>query len=213
MRGRGGAGFPAGAQVGVRARGRRATRSSSSPTATRATPAPTSTRYLMERNPDAAARGHGARRLRGRRARTASCSCAPSTRARSPRSRPRRREARARGPARRRHPRQRLRLRRDDRRGRRLLRRRRGDGAARLPAGAARHGLRAAAVPRRARRATACRPSSTTSRRSATCPFIARARRRGLPRAQPGARRRARKLVCFNERFARPGRLRGAASA
>ena len=36
-------------------------------------------------------------------------------------------------------------------------------------------------------------------------PFIARARRRRLPRAQPAARRRGSKLVCFNERFARPG--------
>ena len=43
VRGRGGAGFPAGRQVGLRTPRRRASRSSSSPTATRATPAPTST--------------------------------------------------------------------------------------------------------------------------------------------------------------------------
>ena len=72
------------------------------------------------------------------------------------------------GAARRRHPRQRLRLRRLGRRGRRLLRRRRGDGAAVVPQGPARDGLRAPAVPGRARRASACRRSSTTSRRSAT---------------------------------------------
>ena len=39
-----------------------------------------------------------------------------------------------------------------------------------LPAGAARHGLGAAAVPRRSAACTACRPWSTTSRRSATSP-------------------------------------------
>ena len=36
-------------------------------------------------------------------------------------------------------------------------------------------------------------------------PFIAAPRRRRLPRAQPRTRRPGTKLVCFNERFARPG--------
>ena len=82
--------------------------------------------------------------------------------------------------------RQRLRVRRDGRRGRRLLRRRRGDGPARLPAGAARDGLRAPAVPRPARRSTGGRPSSTTSRRSATCRSSRRAAPTPTARAQPG---------------------------
>ena len=147
----------------------------------------------MERSPALAAGGHGARRLRRRRRARLRPHALASTRAPSRRSRPRS-PRRARRAARRRHPRLRLRVRRHDRRGRRLLRRRRGDGAARLPAGPARHRLRAPAVPRRARRATACRPSSTTSRRSCNMPFIAargaEAYRALSPGATPGSQAR-----------------------
>ena len=84
-----------------------------------------------------------------------------------------------------RHPRQRLRVRRHDRRGRGLLRRRRGDGAARLPAGAARHGLGAAAVSRPAR---AARPADRRQQRRDAVQHPARGARGrgGLPRAEPG---------------------------
>ena len=103
-----------------------------------------------------------------------------------------------------RHPRRDFALRRHDRRGRRLLRRRRGDRAARAA-------CRACAAPSpRGRRSppsaacTACRRSSTTSRRCATS--------RSSPRTAPTPTARSArsatpgtKLVCFNERFARPG--------
>ena len=117
-------------------------------------------------------------RLRARAAR--------STRARSRRWRPRS-SARARRPARRGHPRQRLRLRRDDRRGRRLVRRRRGDRAARVPPGPARHRLRAAAVPRRARLSR--HADGRQQRRDALQRAVHRAARRATPTAalSPGA--------------------------
>ena len=155
--------------------------------------------------PGAAARGDGARRLRGRRRARLRAHAARSTRCSKPAL-----EAAAAGRAREGllgdgHPRQRLRLRRDDRRGRRLLRRRRGDGAARLPAGAARHGLRAPAVPRRSAALHGMPTVVNNVETLCNIPFIARARRRRLPRPQPRARRPGTKLVCFNERFARPG--------
>ena len=97
-----------------------------------------------------------------------------------------------------------VRVRHHDRRRRGLLRRRRGDGAARLPAGVARDGLRAAAVSRPARPARAA--DRRQQRRDALQHPARRARRRGrLPRAEPGRPTAGTKLVCFNERFARPG--------
>ena len=143
-------------------------------------------------------RGRRRPRLRPRRAR--------STRARSPRWRPPRRRRAATGSSAR-HPRQRLRVRRHGRRGRGLLRRRRGDGAARLPAGPARHGLGAAAVSRRARPARAA--DGRQQRRDAVQhPVHRRARRRRLPRAQP--RRRRREQARLLQRALRAaGRLRG----
>ncbi len=164
----------------------------------------------MERSPALAARGHGARGLRDRRDARASSSCARSTRARRPALEAAIAQARADGLLGDGHPRQRLRLRRARRRRRRLVRRRRGDGAARLPA-------RACAAPsRRGRRSrpsaasTAARPSSTTSRRSRTSPFIAARGAEAYRDLSPAARTPGTKLVCFNERFARPGVVRGA---
>ena len=108
------------------------------------------------------------------------------------------------GPPRRGHPRLGLQLRHHRDRGRGLLRRRRGDRSARLPPGPARHGLRAAAVPRRSAGCMASPPSSTTSRRSPTSRSSpshgAEAYRALSPDATAGT-----KLVCFNERFERPG--------
>ena len=162
----------------------------------------------MEGNPAAAARGHGARRLRGRRRprlrpRALRVPAAPSRR-----STRRSRAARAQGLLGEDILGSGFAFDVDDRRGRRLLRRRRGDRAARAACRAC------AARSPRARRSrpsaacTACRPSSTTSRRSATSRSSrahgADAYRALSPDATPGS-----KLVCFNERFAQPGRLRG----
>ena len=165
-------------------------------------------RLLHRQVPDGAqprprARGHGARRLRGRRrARLRPLPLGvPALEARARgggRRRARRRHAR-RG-----HPRQRLQLRRDGARGRRLLRRRRGDRAAGVHRGAARHGLGAPAVPRRRAASTACRRSSTTPRRSPTSRSSRATARRPTATLSPGATPGS-KLVCFNERFARPG--------
>ena len=102
------------------------------------------------------------------------------------------------------HRRHRLRLRRDGDRGRGLLRRRRGDGAARLPAGAARHGLGPPAVPGPAR------PLRAADRGQQRRDALQHALRRGVAepprtvRSAPG-RRPAPSSICFNERFASPG--------
>ena len=144
--------------------------------------------------PDAAARGHGARRLRGRRRARLRPRPLGVPAARSRRSTAAIASAHAPACSATDILGSGFSLRRHDRRGRRLLRRRRGDGAARVPAGAARHGLGAPAVPGRARRPRRCRRSSTTSRRSATSPFIAlhgaEAYRALSPGATPGSQAR-----------------------
>ena len=105
----------------------------------------------MERNPRAAARGDGARR------RTPSAPRQGFVFVRSEYPRSTADPARGggagarRGPSRRGHPRQRLRVRRRDRGGRGLVRGGGGDRAAGVAPGLPRHGVRAAAVPGRAR--------------------------------------------------------------
>ena len=190
VRGRGGAGFPAGQEVGVRRAAPSGATSSSSPTATRATRAPTSTSSSWRTT----------RSCSSRASRSPATPSAPShgfvlVRSEYPLSKPALdaaiARAHARGPARRRHPRLRVLLRHHHRRGRRLLRRRRGDGPAELPAGPARHGLRPPAVPRPARRARHAdrrqqRRDALQHRRSS--PPTAPTRTRAL---SPGARRPA----------------------
>ena len=167
----------------------------------------------MERSPALAARGHGARRLRGRRRRTASC----YVRSEYPRV-----EARARGGDRRRA--RAAGCLGDDILGSGFsfdvarvegagsyvvgeetallacLQGLRGTVSARPPFPAER-GLHGAADRRQQRRDALQRARS--SPRAAPRPT-----RRSARGATPGT-----KLVCFNERFARPGRRRGAASA
>ena len=113
-----------------------------------------------------------------------------------------------RGRARRRHPRQRLLLPRAGRGGRRLLRGRRGDGAAGIAAGPARHGERAAAVPgpaRLARQADGGQQRGDAVQRA----LHRRQRRRGLQGAVTG--RDAGREAGVPERAVRqPRRLRGA---
>ena len=102
-----------------------------------------------------------------------------------------------------RHPWQRVQLRGLDHRGRRFLRGGRGDRAAELPAGPERDRLGAPAVPRQ--RGVHGMPTVVNNVETlANIPFIARngadAYRALSPDATPGS-----KIVCFNERFARPG--------
>ena len=136
--------------------------------------------------PGAPARGHGRRRLRGRRRPRASSTCARSTRARSRRSSGRDR-ARATPPATSAttstaaaspstsHVVE----------GAGSLRGRRGDGAAQLAPGHARHGLGAAAVPGGEAATTRCPTVVNNVETLCNAPFIARTGRRGLRGAQP----------------------------
>ena len=112
------------------------------------------------------------------------------------------------GLLRRRNPRHRFRLRHRGLSRRRLLRLRRGLGAAHLDRGQARLSAQPAAAPDRAGPVPAARPSSTTSRRCPTSPGSSpmaapRSRRSASPRI-PGTR-----LVSISGHIARPGRLRG----
>ena len=96
MRGRGGAGFPAGTKWRF-AREAAGEEKFIVANGDEGDPGSYIDKYLMERSPDAGARGDGAGRLRGRRRATASCSAAPSTRCPSRRWRRRSSAARADG--------------------------------------------------------------------------------------------------------------------
>ena len=189
MRGRGGAGFPAGAKWEF-ARDAPGERKFIVANGDEGDPGSYIDKLLMEGHPEPAHRGDGAGRLRRRRrprlrpdalgVPALQAAARGGGRAGAPRRR-----------ARRRRPRLGLRLRRHDRRGRGLLRRRRGDRAARLPAGPARHGLRAAAVSRPAR---AARPADGRQQRRDAVQHPARrarGRRRSTRRSARPARRPA----------------------
>ena len=71
------------------------------------------------------------------------------------------------------------------------------------------HGVGPAAVPGRARACTACPPWSTTPRRWPTCRSSPCTAPRPTRRSSPDSESNGSKLVCFNERFVRPQCLRG----
>ena len=142
--------------------------------------------------PRAAARGHGAGGLCGRRQPRRVL-----VRSEYPRSTPILREAVEA------LPRRAWRFRRRGARGRRLVRGGRGDRAARLAAGLPRHGLGSSAVPRRARlhgKPTVVHNVETLC----NIPFIALHGAEAYGALSPGATPGT-KLVCLNERFVRPG--------
>ena len=157
----------------------------------------------MERNPALVLEGMALAGYAAAR-RTASCCAAPSTRARSRRSMPPPRRRGPQGCSARTSMAAASRFRHHGARGRGLLRRRRGDRPPRVRRGTAGDGLGAPAVPRAARASTACRRSSTTPRRSRTSRSSRGTDPRPIATSRPGATPGT-KLVCFNERFARPG--------
>ena len=213
LRGRGGAWFPAAQQVGVRPRGAQASERYIVANGDEGDPGSYIDKHLMERSPALVLEGMALAGLRGRRDARASCSCARSTRGRARRSRRRSPRRAPRGCSATDILGLRLLLRRARRRRRGLVRRGGGDRAARLPARPARHGLRAPAVPRRARalRApdrrpqhrdarerpgrsprAAPRPTATSARRARTRGTQARLLQRALraPRRRRGPVRR-----------------------
>ena len=203
VRGRGGAGFPAGHEVALHAQAAKGDEKFIVANGDEGDPGSYIDKYLMEQNPDLLLEGLALAGFAvGASARVrADALGVPAVQARArrgDRAGPRRRLAR------RRHPRHRAST--STSRSSRApaptssARRRRCSPACRACAARSRRARRS----RPSAASTGCRPSSTTSRRSATWPFIAAHGAEAYAALSPDTETNGSKLVCFNERFVSP---------